>query len=188
MAAIAERAGVTRRALYLHFRSRSELLYALFDYVVECEGLRESIARVWAAPDAASALDEWARHLARFHPRVIAVARAVEQVHRRDPDADAHRRRYLADQHAACRRLAEWLAREGRLEQAWTVGTAADLLFGLVAVDLFERLLTVRRWSRRHLAEAIGELLRRTLLDETARRTGPDRGSPSGRRMPIRPG
>ena len=33
MTAVADRAGVTRRAVYMHFASRAELLGALFDYV-----------------------------------------------------------------------------------------------------------------------------------------------------------
>lgn len=168
MAAVAERAGVTRRSLYLYFASRAELVGALFDYVVEAEGLADSTARVWAAPDAASALDEWARHLARFHPQVAGVVRAIEQMHGRDPDAAAHRRRYLDDQLAACGRLAAWLAREGRLAPAWTVATAADMLFGLIALDLFERLLAERHWSRRRLGDSLAVLLRATLIGDKA--------------------
>ena len=67
-AAVAERAGVTRRAVYLHFASRSELVADLFDFVSEAEGLAASIGAVWASTDAAAALEEWAAHLARFHP------------------------------------------------------------------------------------------------------------------------
>lgn len=170
MAAVAERAGVTRRSLYLHFASRADLVGALFDYVVETERLAESAARVWAAPDASSALDEWARHLARFHPQVSGVVRAIEQVHRRDRDAAAHRRRYLEDQLAACRRLAAWLASDGELAPAWTVETAADMLFGLIAGDLFERLVTERRWSRQRLAERLTILLRATFFENRATR------------------
>lgn len=164
MAGVADRAGVTRRSLYLHFASRADLVGALFDYVVEAEGLADSTARVWAAPDATSALDEWAHHLARFHPQVSGVVRAIEQIHGRDPDAAAHRRRYLDDQMAACRRLAAWLAREGKLAPGWTVATAADMLFGLIALDLFERLLAERRWSRRRLGDKLALLLRATLV------------------------
>jgi AcrR family transcriptional regulator len=80
IAAVADRAGVTRRAVYLHFASRAEIVGALFDEVAESEGLAESTARVWAAPDAGVALEEWAAHLARYHPRVLAVDRAVERV------------------------------------------------------------------------------------------------------------
>src|SRR4051812_19182540 len=60
MTAVADRAGVTRRAVYMHFPRRAELVGAIFDHVAEAEGLAESLERVWAAPDAVSALDEWA--------------------------------------------------------------------------------------------------------------------------------
>jgi AcrR family transcriptional regulator len=54
MAAVAERAGVSRRAVYLHFASRTELLTALFGYVSDQEGLAASLEQVWQAPDAAT--------------------------------------------------------------------------------------------------------------------------------------
>lgn len=163
MAAVADRAGVSRRAVYLHFASRSELVAALFDYVAQTEGLAESTAPVWDAPDAAAALDEWARHMARYHPRLIAVSRAVERVQRDDPDAAAHRERVVRAQLGNCRRLAEWLEREGRLAPPWTVETATDMLWALISTDMIEGLLT-RRWSRRLLGERLGLLLRSTFM------------------------
>jgi AcrR family transcriptional regulator len=149
MAAVAERAGVSRRAVYLHFASRTELLTELFGYMSEQEGLAASLEPVWRAPDAAAALEEWARHLARFHPRVLAVARAIQRVRRVDPDADAHWRLVMADQQACCQRLAAWLARERRLAAPWTVPTAADMLWGLMSYELLEDLLVDRGWSQR---------------------------------------
>jgi AcrR family transcriptional regulator len=163
MSAVAERAGVSRRACYLHFTSRSDLVASLFDYVAEAEGLAASTARVWEAPDAAAALEEWARHLAQYHPRVIAVARAAERVERDDPDAAGHQERVVRAQLANCRRLAEWLEREGRLAEQWTVETATDMLLALISTDMIETLLR-RRWSRRRLGDALGLLLRSTFL------------------------
>ena len=163
LVAVADRAGVSRRAVYLHFASRSELVSALFDYVAQTEGLAESTAPVWDAPDAAAALDEWARHLARYHPRLIAVTRAVERVQRDDPGAAAHRQRVVRAQLANCRRLAEWLEREGRLAPPWTVETATDMLWALISTDMIEGLLT-RRWSRRLLGERLGLVLRSTFV------------------------
>src|SRR6266540_2122447 len=49
MATVAERAGISRRAVYLHFASRTELLTELFGYVSEQEGLASSLEPVWAA-------------------------------------------------------------------------------------------------------------------------------------------
>ena len=169
MAAVADRAGVTRRAVYLHFESRGELIAALFDYVSETEGLAESMAAVQAAPSAAAALDEWARHVARFHPKALAVTRAVEQVHRHDPDAAEHRKRYLSEQLAACRSVMRRLEEEGVLAPPWTAEVASEMLWALLATDMLERLLVERRWSRRALGDRLGLLLRSTFLDETTR-------------------
>jgi AcrR family transcriptional regulator len=164
MAAVAERAGVSRRAVYLHFGSRAELLTELFGYVSDEEGLGSSLEPVWQAPDAAAALDQWARHLARFHPRVLAVARAIQRVRRVDPDAAQHWQLVMADQQANCHRLATWLACEQRLAPPWTVQTAADMLWALMSFDLLEELLVDRRWSPRRYRIHMATLLRSTFL------------------------
>jgi AcrR family transcriptional regulator len=160
--AVAERTGVTRRAVYMHFPTRAELVGAIYDYVAEVEGLGESLQRVWAAPDALVALDEWAAHLARYHPRLLAVDRAVQRVWQDDPDAAAHRARVVSGKLANARRLARWLADEGRLSGAWTVESAADMLFALVASDVIEALIVDRRWSRKRLAQKLALLFRST--------------------------
>jgi AcrR family transcriptional regulator len=165
IAAVAERASVTRRSVYLHFGSRSELVAALFDWVAETEGLEASLSKVWDAPDAASALDEWAAHLARYHPKQLAVDRAVQEVWRHDPDAAAHRERVNSEKLATCRRLVERLQREGRLAPGWSAETARDMLFALISSDMIEALLADRRWSRRRLASHLALLFRATFLD-----------------------
>jgi AcrR family transcriptional regulator len=164
MAAVAERAGVSRRAVYLHFTSRTELLTELFGYVSGQEGLAGSLQPVWAAPDAPAALEEWARHLARFHPRVLAVARAIQRVRRVDPDAAAHWQLVMADQQACCHRLAAWLAREQRLAPPWTVQTAADMLWALMSFELLEELLVDRGWSTRRYRTHLAALFRSTFV------------------------
>jgi AcrR family transcriptional regulator len=162
MTAVAERAGVTRRAVYMHFPTRADLVGAMFDHVARVEGRAESLAPVWAAPDAVSALDEWAAHLARYHPRVLAVDRAIQRVWQSDPDAAAHRKRVVAAKLDNCRRLARRLADEGRLASPWTTESAADMLSALVASDVIEALLVDRRWPRRRLAEHLALLFRST--------------------------
>ena len=170
MAAVAERAGVTRRTVYLHFGSRTELIGALFDHVAEAEGLEESLQRVWAAPDALRALDEWAAHLARYHPRLLAADRAVQRVWRHDRDAAAHRRRVTAEKLESCRRLVRRLTEEGKLARQWSAEAATDMLFALISPDMIEALLVDRRWSRRRLAERLAILLRSTFAAAEADR------------------
>ncbi|MGH8823903.1 MAG: TetR/AcrR family transcriptional regulator [Jiangellaceae bacterium] len=164
MAAVAERAGVSRRAVYLHVASRSELVTALFGYVNEAEDLAASTRPVWEAPDAVAALDEWARHLARYHPRLIRIARAIQRVRDVDADAARHWDIVMRDWRRHCRSLTARLAGEGRLATPWTVESAADLLFALMSFDVLEALLVERRWSRRRLADHLALVFRRTLV------------------------
>jgi AcrR family transcriptional regulator len=164
MTAVAKRAGVTRVAVYMHFASRAKLVEGLFDYVAGAEGLAASLQAVWDAPDAVTALDGWAAHLARYHPRVLAVDRALQRVWRDDPDAAAHRRRVVSEKLANCRRLARRLDDEGRLAGGWTVQSATDMLFALISSDMIEALTVDRRWSRDRLAEHLALLFRSTFV------------------------
>lgn len=164
MTAVAGRVGVTRRAVYMHFATRAELVGALFDHVASAAGLEESLRGVREATDAASALDQWAAHLARYHPRLLAVDRAVERVRHSDPDAAAHRRRVSAEKLANCRLLSRRLEIENRLSEGWTPESAADMLFALISSDMIEALIVDRRWSHRRLAEQLALLFRSTFV------------------------
>jgi AcrR family transcriptional regulator len=159
---------VTRRSVYLHFTSRAALFAALFEHVKDTEGFATSVAPVWAAPDAVAALGEWAAHIARFTPRVMAVARVIEHGRPDDPDAASHRRLVTQGRHHACRRLITWLADEGRLADRWTIDDAADLLLALMSVDVVETLLVDRRWSRRRFVERLTTLLHATFVADAS--------------------
>jgi AcrR family transcriptional regulator len=164
MAEVAERAAVTRRAVYLHFASRSDLVGAMFDFVAEKEGLQASLRRVTEAPDAVTALTEWAHHEATYHARILGVARALEHVGRTDPDAAEWRRRIANSQLADCRLLAKRLEQEHRLALGWSVKTATDMLWALISTELLERLLVDRGWSTRAYAERLTRLLHSTFV------------------------
>lgn len=162
MAAVADPAGVTRRAVYLHFATRAALIGALFDYNADVEGLTESLRRVWEAPDALSALDEWAAHLARYHPQLLAIDRAVERVRHHDDDAAAHRERVVRAKLRTARRVIRRLSDEGQLASPWTVETASDMLFSLTSSDIIEALSIDRGWAREPVADHLALMFRAT--------------------------
>ncbi|MDF2706504.1 MAG: TetR/AcrR family transcriptional regulator [Nonomuraea muscovyensis] len=164
MAAVAERAGVSHRALYLHFASRGDLLTTLYGHLGAAEDLRASLDRVWSRPDAVSALEEWAHHMARAHPRIMAVSLAVERACRTDPDAAQMRGVTMRNWHLGCTRLMAWLADEGRLAGAWTVEAAADMLWGLMSWDLLERLIVEKGWSPERYGDHLAGLFRATFV------------------------
>ncbi|MEC3918397.1 TetR/AcrR family transcriptional regulator [Nocardia sp. CDC160] len=155
MAAVAERAGVTRRAVYLHFATRTDLVTALYRSLGETDNLAESLQAVWDAPDAVSGLREWVAHLVRSHLRILAVLRAFEQAQHTDPDAAALWRTTQGNWLKGSRRVVERLAREGVLAPHLSVDTATDLLWSLMSLDLLDRLAHQRRWSNKRLTEQL---------------------------------
>jgi AcrR family transcriptional regulator len=162
MAAAADRAGVSRRAVYLHFATRAELVTALFSRLGETEDIGASLQRVWDSPDAVTALAEWGRHLGRTHPKILPIMLAAERARHVDPDAASL---WQAGQHrwlTGARRLTDWLAREGRLAPPWTPATAADMIWSLMSPDLLTRLLHQRRWSPRRIGDHLAVLLTAT--------------------------
>lgn len=162
MAAVADRAGVSRRAVYLHYSSRAELIGSLLSYVGETEDFDRSLRQVWDAPNAAAALDEWARHLARAHPKILAVTRAADRVRRADPDAARVWDEVMRRWRLGSRRLVTWLHDEGRLAQPWTVDTATDMMWALMSLDILERLTVDRHWSHKRYADHMALTLRST--------------------------
>lgn len=164
MGAAAERAGVSRRAVYLHFTSRAELVSALFEFIAKQEGLAGSQGPIWTAPDSVAALRQWVRHLVHYHPRLIPVDRAIERMRRVDPDAQAHRDIVSEAQMGSCRRIAQWLHDDGRLAEPWSVETAAEMLFALISTDMFERLTELRGWPPKRVEEHLWALHEATFV------------------------
>jgi AcrR family transcriptional regulator len=169
MAAVAERAGVSRRSVYLHFATRAELVTALFSRLGETEDIGASLQRVWDSPDPVTALAEWGRHLARIHPKILPVMQAAERARHVDADAadlwQTAQDRWLL----GARRLAAWLAQEERLAHPWTVTTAADMIWSLMSPDLLDRLLRGRRWSPRRIGDHLAALLTATFANHQER-------------------
>jgi AcrR family transcriptional regulator len=166
MAAVAERAGVSRRSVYLHFATRAELVTALFSRLGETEDIGASLQRVWDSPDPVTAVAEWGRHLARIHPKILPVIQAAERARHVDADAadlwQTTQDRWLL----GARRLAAWLAQEERLAHPWTATTAADMIWSLMSPDLLDRLLRERHWSPRRIGDHLAALLTATFSNQ----------------------
>jgi AcrR family transcriptional regulator len=164
MATVAERAGVSRRAVYLHFATRTDLLAALYHSLGETDDLARSLQAVWDCPDAVAALTEWAEHIARSHPRILGVLRTVERARYGDTDAADLWQTAQGNWLKGCRRLMRWLADDGHLAPQWTADTAADMMWALMSIDVLDRLLNERRWSRRRVAEHFAMLFQTTFV------------------------
>lgn len=164
MADVAEAAGLTRQALYLHFSNRTELLVEAARFMDEEAGLEEALAPVRAAESGRQALARLAAFMAAFTPKVYRVAAAAEALRGSDEaaataweDRAAHRRRGLAG-------LARRLAAEGDLAEGWSVRAATDLLWALTSHGVWGYLVEDCGWSPAQYEGHLRQVLEATLL------------------------
>jgi AcrR family transcriptional regulator len=166
MTAVADAAGVSRRGLYLHFASRTQLLIAVIDHRNQTLDLDASIRPVFDAPDALTALNEWVRHLTDYHPRIRPVVEAVNRARSLDADADAMWEEAMAGWRQGCRHVARHLEQEGKLAAGWTVASATDALWSLMVAfnDLRHSLVEERSWSPKEFSLFLARLHKATFL------------------------
>ena len=165
MAAVADRAGVSRQAVYLHFPSRGQLIMALMDHVDQALDLEASLRPIWEAVDSLTALDAFADHVANYHSRLIGVVRAVDRSRHRDDDAAALWARSSELWYGGCRSITDALSAEGHLAAPWTPTTAADLMWALMSIEFVDDLTGARSWTTDELAARLRVVFRRTLCE-----------------------
>jgi AcrR family transcriptional regulator len=159
MAQIAKAARVSRQAVYLHFADRAELMVALARHLDDTLGLPAEIERLTAQPTGAQMLRGQVSLQARRNPALWAVARAVEEVRRTDAAAERAWQDRLANRLAGCRAIVARLQVEGNLRPGLDPSGAADLLWTITSLRMWEDLVLQRGWSAQKYQEHITRLL-----------------------------
>lgn len=166
VADVADRAGVSRQAVYLHFGDRGGLLLALVAWSDEMLGLGTLAGRVWAASSGVAALDRMIEVHATYAPRIDAVARVLEVHHYQDPALAAAWRDRMNSRREAHRQIIKRIKQEDRLAAGWTIDSATDLFYALTMPSPWRELTEERGWSAQQYASRMKRLLRRALLTD----------------------
>jgi AcrR family transcriptional regulator len=161
---IAQAAGVSRQAVYLHFRSKTGLLLEMVDYVFATEAPPNLTTRWEKATTGRQALGAAIAIHASYEPRVYRFGRALHAARREQPAAAAAWNNRIARRRANYKKVAQWLARDGVLLDSWSVREAADLLWALTSFHMFEYLVVEAGWSTRNYANDIRIVVERALL------------------------
>jgi AcrR family transcriptional regulator len=191
---VALEAGVSRQAVYLHFHSKTGLLLALVDHVFKTEAPAELVSGWARASTGLDALEAAIAFHAAYEPRVYRFARVLHAARREEPAADAAWRNRMRARRANYRRVAELLARDGVLIQTWSVKEAADLLWALTSLHMFEYLVIESHWSIQRYKRHLRTVVYRALVKPTAMLNAgnlPPRPAPAGMkvaRLPARAG
>lgn len=162
---VAERAGVSRQALYLHFGDRQGLILALVRHMDETLELGDHLAHVYAAKDGRQLLERAMRLNTEFWAQVAPVA-AVLSASQDDDALRAAWRDRMAVRRGTFRQMVERLYEMGELASSWDVDDASDLLYGVTHFDSWRELTGELGWSDDHYVDAMSGLLGRALLGE----------------------
>jgi AcrR family transcriptional regulator len=166
MAQIAKAARVSRQAVYLHFADRADLMVALARHADKKRGLAKEIQKIVEAPTGAAAIAEMVAAQARSNPDIWAVARAVDAVRRTDEAAERSWQDRLKGRLEGCRQVIARLDAEGNLREDLNPAMAAELLWTITSLHVWEDLVLQHGWSpeqyQSHLARLLLASLTRT--------------------------
>lgn len=166
LADVAEQAGVSRQALYLHFGDRSGLLVALVDYVDQRQGWADERSYIFGAPTAVESLRRWVEVMSRFTARIDRITQAVEANQYEDSAMAAAWRDRMSGRRALILAITERMAGEGRLADAWTASDAADVVYVYTMPGPWRELTRQLGWSIEKFDATVWKLLSNSLLSD----------------------
>jgi AcrR family transcriptional regulator len=161
---IAQEAGVSRQAIYLHFGDRTQLLVALVRHMDDSLNLGASLAYVQAADDSAELIARTMDLHADFSTAIDSVALILESAQYGEQDLGTAWRDRMRYRHQVHRDLVRRIAERGDLASEWTVDDAADLFYAVSLPGPWRELTRELGWTNERYSAAMTTLLSRALL------------------------
>ncbi len=167
MAQIAEGAGVSRQALYLHFADRTALFLEVSRMADATARTPARQRRVDDAPTGPDALRETIALQAWLKPRLRGIATALDSLRRSDPAAEAAWKEREHARLQRCVQVVRRLEEDGDLAPAWGIDTAARCLWAVTSQRVWDDLVVDQHWSSAQYREHLTALLEAALVRRT---------------------
>jgi AcrR family transcriptional regulator len=168
---IAAAAGVSRQAVYKsHFTSKADLLLALVQHVHVAEDLDAITRPISEASSALAMFEETIRAIVLIEVRVHDLAIVLSSAAVSDAGAAAAVRDRMEVKRAGLRAALTRVASEGRLNSAWELEQAVDMLALLASLESYQQLVVERGWTTEALVRRVVDLSRGSILVEPAAR------------------
>lgn len=156
LAQIAGRAGYSRQAAYRHFGSRAGLLKATLADIDERAEAAAAVERIREAGDPEAELVALTTWWAEYVGGIAGVARSVYAGRVADPALAAAWEDRMEALMTVCGLIVSDIARAGMLRPELDRPAAAELLWGLLSIPLWDQLCVDRGWSRAQYAQRLG--------------------------------
>ena len=164
MSDIARTAGISRQALYLHFPNRADLLVATTRHIDEINDIDARLAASRAARGGVERLQAYIAAWGGYIPQIHGVAAALMSMQ----DHDAEARVAWAGRESAmregCAAAVTALERDGKLTPDLSATAATDLLWTLLSVRNWDRLVQDCGWSQAAYIREMQRLARAALV------------------------
>lgn len=164
MGDVAERAGVSRQALYLHFADRTTLFLEVSRLADSSLRTPARQRRIDQAPTARDAFREAIALQAWLKPRLRGVATALDVLRRSDAAADAAWKEREHARMERCKQVIRRLRDEDQLAPPWDLHTAARCFWAVTSQRVWDDLVMDQGWSMAQYRTHITTLLEAALL------------------------
>ena len=167
MGDIAQVAGISRQALYLHFASRTELMIATVNYVDERKGLAERLSQFHTATSGIELLEACVDVWGNYIPEIYGLAKALMTMRETDEAMAAAWNNSMNCLRDVCREIIEALEREGMLASDWSRKEAIEMFWTMISINNWEQLTIECGWSTDQYVSGMKTLLKLTFVDKT---------------------
>ena len=164
MTDVADRVGITRQALYLHFSTRAELLTAATHYIEELHHSAERLRPSRTATTGVERLDAYIDAWGNFIPEIYGTALALMAMSETDDAAAQTWRTRMQDMREGCEAAILALKRDGMLSKDYTPAQATDLLWMMLSVRNWEHLNIACGWSQEQYLDGIKSMAHRLFV------------------------
>ena len=164
MSDIAKAAGISRQALYLHFPNRAELLIATTRHIDTVKNVDERLARSRSASSGVERLHAFIEAWGGYIPEIHGISVALRAMRDTDKEVAAAWEDRMQAVRQGCEAAVRAILEDGYLKEELTEVAAVDLLWTLLSVENWERLVFECDWSQSAYEQTLKQITEATLM------------------------
>ena len=165
MSDIATAVGISRQALYLHYPTRAELLIATTKHIDKVKKVNQRLELSRAAGSGVERLHFFIKAWGGYIPEIHGISVALRNMRENDKAAaEAWDERMQAVRHG-CQAAVRAIEKDGKLKSDLSEQVATDILWTLLTVENWERLVLDCTWSQSEYEIKMIELAEIALLE-----------------------
>jgi AcrR family transcriptional regulator len=174
---VADRAGVSRQAVYLHFGDRSGLLVALVDFIDVSLGAVQLRAHIHGGATGVESLQRWIETMSWYTAKIDRVTQVLESSQYQDKALAAAWRDRMGRRQMHIRSIVERVAAEGQLADGWSVNAAVDLIYVITMPGAWREFTRELGWTAEQYTQHLTRLVQSALLKRVTAASGSNKGT-----------